>query len=71
MCQASDAERKGEVECGDVADVLLAAATDDNTGPYVPGHRKKRIGRFIYPPVWSAKFQVTDYLLPVWWLPRR
>ena len=54
----------------EVADALLDAAPNGDTGPYVLGHREKRVGRFIYPPVWSPKFQVTDYLLPSWWLPR-
>lgn len=51
----------------DLADHLLAAAPGGDTGPYVLGEREKRVGRFIYPPVWSAEFQLMDYLLPAWW----
>lgn len=54
----------------DIADILLAVAPDGDTGPYLLGHKEKNIGRFAYPPAWSAKFQVMDYLLPAWWLPR-
>ncbi len=59
-----------EGQRADVADAILGAAPNEDTGPYVLGHREKRIGRFIYPPVWSPRFQVKDYLLPSWWLPR-
>ena len=59
-----------EGERPDIADSLVESAPGDNTGPYVLGHRERRIGRFIYRPVWSPKFQLTDYLLPAWWQPR-
>ena len=59
-----------EGERPDIAEALVEQAPQEDTGPYVLGHREQRQGEFIYPPVWSQKFQVTDYLLPTWWLPR-
>ena len=55
---------------GDIADALLDTAPDESTGPYVLGHQERAAGRFIYPPQWSPKFQIMDYLLPAWWMPR-
>ena len=54
----------------DTADDLMNAAPAEDTGPYVLGHREKHSGRFAYPPAWSSKFNVTDYLLPAWWVPK-
>lgn len=59
-----------EGERPDIADLLLESAPSDDTGPYVLGHRERRVGRFIYQPVWSPKFELMDYLLPAWWQPR-
>ena len=59
-----------EGERPDIAEALVENAPQEDTGPYVLGHREQRQGKFIYPPVWSKEFQVMDYLLPTWWVPR-
>ena len=59
-----------EGECPELAEVLLEKAPQEDTGPYVLGHREKRRGKFIFPPIWSPRFQLTDYLLPTWWVAR-
>ena len=59
-----------EGERPELSETLLERAPRDNTGPYLLGHREKRVGKFIYPPMWSKKYQVMDYLLPTYWLPR-
>lgn len=59
-----------EAEAVEAAQRVAAAAPNGGRGPYLFGSRRDAAEPFSKPPRWHAEFQVVDYVLSQWWLPR-
>ena len=52
----------------DLADTLVKLSPSNTKGPYLFADRTYRHGTLKRTPIWSAKYQVVDYIFPRWWI---
>ena len=52
----------------DLADKLVNLSPSNTKGPYLLADRTYHHGTLKRTPIWSAKYQVVDYVFPRWWI---